>query len=166
MSLWSLNRPPLWTQRSKEYKNDSIVLTQAGWTVLRTGEVIVAMGNRLVSAGASDVVDVKFTASSYEQNDAVTVLVTFNEKVDVTAGATIQVSWTGTSGNFLCTVASNLTAVNEVAFVGTIPEESGDLSLLTGDVITGTIVDTGTATASNKSVPTYLAQFFETITVA
>lgn len=166
MSLWSLNRPPLWTQKSKEYKNDSIVLTQAGWTVLRTGEVIVAMGNRQTDAGVSDIVDVKFSASSYDQGDPVTVVLTFNEKVDVTAGAAIQVSWSGVGGNFSCTVPSNLTAVNEVQFTGTIPSEPGTLSLLSGAVVTGTIVDTGTLNASNKSIPSYLEEFFESIVVA
>lgn len=158
MSLWTLNRPPSWPKRTKEYKNDSIVLTQAGWTVLRTGEVLVAMGDRLVSAGVSDVIDVKFTETEYEQGDALVIKVVFNEKVDVTAGATIQVLWSGLSGNFTCSVPLGLTGVYEVQFQGFVPMESGTLTLSSACVISGTIVDTGTVTPSNVVVPSSVNQ--------
>jgi hypothetical protein len=162
--LWSLNNPPLWPKKCKEYKNDSIVLTQSGWTVLRTGEVLVAMGGRLIDAGVSDVVDIKFTEESYERGDPLTVKVVFNEKVDVTAGATVSVSWTG--GNFNCSVPSNLTGVYEVLFQGVVPSAAGTLSLSPETKITGTIRDTGTVNASNLNVPVFLNPFFKSVTVA
>ncbi|NBP56148.1 hypothetical protein EBU71_06360, partial [bacterium] len=148
------NRPPSWPKRTKEYQNDSIVLTEAGWTVLRTGEVLVAMGGRLSDAGVSDVIGASIVpAGAYNGGDLLRIKVVFNEKVDVDAGATILVLWDGPGGNFTCEVPADLLGVYEVQFEGMIPFGGGNLTLSGACVITGTILDAGTGTPSNLWSP-------------
>lgn len=163
MTLWTLNRAPMWPRVSGR---KTPILTNKGWEDPETGEVLVAMGGRTDDAGPSDVIDVGFDQKSYAQGDPVLVTVLFNEAVDVVSGATIELSWSGVSGNFFCTVPSNLTNVNEVTFVGVIPAEPGTLQISTGSVLSGDFFDTGTANLANLGVPTYLDSYLQPIIVA
>lgn len=163
MTLWDLNRAPMWPKVSGR---KTPILTSRGWEDPETGEVLVAMGGRTDDAGPSDVVDVTLDKSAYVQGDPILVSVIFNEAVDVIAGATIELSWSGVSGNFFCTVPANVTGVNEVVFQGVIPAEAGVLQISTGAVLSGDFFDAGTAVAANISVPTYLDAYFTPITVA
>jgi hypothetical protein len=161
MPLWSLNRPPLWL---KKIGKKIPIFTIMGWVQPETREVLVTMNNRLSDAGPADVVDVRFTANSYNQGDPLTVIVHFNEAVDVVSGATIELSWSGISGNFFCS-SGNQTNVHEVIFSGTIPNESGSLEISSGAFISGAITDTGTLVPANLIIPSYLDPYFKPIVI-
>jgi hypothetical protein len=150
---WDLNNPPNWPKRNGKA---TPVLTKKGYEDPDTGEVLVAMGNRLADAGISDVVDVKFLATEYSQGDILEIEVTWNEAVDVLVGCTIEVAWSGVSGNFFATLAGSVTNQHRVVFTTTIPLEPGVLALMTGPVISGTVKDTGTLVNSNVVVPANL----------
>lgn len=154
MPLWTLNEPP----KFKNPKGKPLVATKAGWTDPDTGEVLVAISNLTTKAGAADVVEVRFGAASYSQGDPISVIVRFNERVDVTAGAVIQISSTGTGGNFDLHAAAQ-TNSHEIVFdkqadnttPETVPLETAILSL-SAQTVSGTIVDTGTAVASTLTI--------------
>jgi hypothetical protein len=156
MALWSLNLPPRW--RKKNGKKQP-VLTNKGWEDPDTGEVLVAMSGRTIDAGGADVVAVAFGATSYDQGDPISVIVSFNEQVDVTVGASIEVSSSGVGGNFTLTAAAGQTGVTEVVFSKqgdnvtdfTVPLETANLSIA-AQTITGTIVDAVGGAASNLAI--------------
>ena len=146
MSLWTLDTPPTFkTPNGKDY-----VATERGWTDPDTGEVGVAISNLTTKAGPGDVLSAAFDQASYSQSDPVTLTVSFNEKVDVTAGATIEASWTGVGGNFQLTAAGQ-TDTYDVEFTGTIPAEAGTLSIA-AQTILGTVADSEDATPTNLAV--------------
>lgn len=146
MALWSLNRPP----KFKNPKGKELVATKRGWTDPDSGEVLVAISNLTSKAGGADVLSLAFDEASYSQGQAVEVIVHFNEKVDVTPGATIEASWDGTSGNFTLTAGAH-NGVFDVVFAGTIPSETGTLSIAAQSII-GTIVDDENATPANLAI--------------
>jgi hypothetical protein len=154
MSLWTLNQPP----RFKNPKGKELVGTKRGWEDPETGEVLVAISQLTTKAGAADVLALSFSDVTLAQGDAVSVVVRFNERVTVTAGAALELSWDGVSGNFFVHALSQ-TNVHEVLFNKqadlladvVVPSEAGTLSVA-AQTISGTIVDAGTLVASNKVV--------------
>ncbi len=150
MPLWTLDKPPVWPKKNGR---KTPVLTEKGWEDPDTGEVLVCMNGRLVDAGSANIVDVYFDVSAYDQGDPIKVFVAFNENVDVLAGATVEVSWTGVSGNFFCTALAQ-TGVSAVEFSGVVPSEPGVMDITTGPaIVVGTITDAGTVTASDLTIP-------------
>lgn len=149
-SGWDLNTPPV----------EGAVLTDRGWEIPLKGtdpadgltELIVAIGqgDATTEAAEANIVGVGFEDTDLAQGDTVAVLVTFNENVDVTAGATINITSTGVSGDFVATAAEQL-GENVIRFEATVPSETADLTI-DAQTISGTIVDAGTAVASELVV--------------
>lgn len=104
---WTLNTPPTWAPNA--------VATKKGWENPTTGEVLVAIRGLSRKAGASDVNAVVFGAEVYENGDDVSALVRFNEKVNVTAGASFVLTNSGSGGNITLYAAAQ-NDVSEVLF--------------------------------------------------
>jgi hypothetical protein len=176
------NKQEVWDRGINDLETPPVegaFLAEDGWRLPLKGtdpadglsELIVAVGQSPSPATTVDAteanVDVvaflpKSDGSDYEQGDTLRVAVYYNEKVDVTVGATINVTSTGT--DFLATAAAQ-TDTNEVIFEGVIPAETADLSILAQSII-GTIVDTSDATASDLAISADAAAAAETISIA
>lgn len=154
MSLWSLNRPP----KFKNPKGRPLVATKRGWEDPDTGEVLVAISNLITKAGSADIVAIEFVDKTPVRNEALAIKVRFNERVDVTAGAVLTVSWSGLSGNFSLHAAAQ-SNVHEVLFdkqsdlltPEVVPNEAGNISVA-AQTISGTVNDAGTLVASSLVV--------------
>ena len=85
--------------------------------------------------------------ASYARAATGTVVVVYNELVDVTNGATLTVTASGTS-NPTATAAAQ-TGTNRVEFTFTCAAAS-KVHTIGAQTISGTIVDAGTSTASDK----------------
>lgn len=168
MPLWTLNTPP----NFKNPKGKPLVATRKGWEDPDTGEVLVAINGLVTKAGAGDVIAVSFDAESYEQGDPLSVTVRFNERVDVTVGASLEVAWSGMSGNITLNAEAQLNT-HEVVFSKqgdnttdeVVPAEAGELSMA-AQSISGTIVDAGTLVATNLAISAGAALAAGEITVA
>jgi hypothetical protein len=162
MAQWSRETPPNWRVKNG---NKAPVATERGWEDPDSGELLVAISNLATKAEEANILEVGFGADAYEQSDPLTVVVRFNEKVNVTAGATLVVTSTGVSGNVTLTAAAQ-TEVNEVVFSGTVPGEAATLSIAAQSVV-GTIVDAAkVASASDKSISAEIAAAAGTRVVA
>lgn len=145
MGSWSIETPPKWV------KKDTCSATKKGWQNNRTKEVVVAIGNLHTKGGQANVSAVKFTAKTYARSANLTVKVVMNEKVDVTAGASIVVTWSGVAGNQTLYALAQ-TGVGEVVFnqvvalnaQSTVPNQAGTLSI-GAQTLGGTIVDSNSA---------------------
>lgn len=164
MPLWTLNNPPT-------FKTDAVA-TEKGWEHPDTGEVLVAIGTLTTKAGAADVLSVRFMDLTLAQGDDLAVEVRLNEKVDVTAGATLVVSWDGMSGDVtlhaLAQTNTNVVVFNKDVTLlanAVVPSESGTLSIA-AQTMGGTIKDAGTLTNSNKAISAPQASAADTIEVA
>lgn len=161
MPIWTKEIPP----QSYTKIGRKAVATDRGWEDARTGEILVAIPQLAVVAGQANIFSVLFDKAAYAQGDAINVVVRYNEKVNVTAGATLTVSWSGVSGNFVVT-ALQQSAVTEVVFSGTAPVEAGNLSIA-AQTIVGTIVDVSEAgMASELAISSDKAAGAGTIAVA
>jgi hypothetical protein len=128
---------------------------ERGWVIKHANgyeEVVVCIGG-LGGAGATDklgnatIAGVYFKAASYAQNATGTVVVNYNEKVTVTSGATLVV--TGSVSGPITATAAGQTGVQRAEFGFVVPSGTQTLSIA-AQTISGTIVDLGTATASDK----------------
>ena len=155
---------PKWAVRGSAVDQQNIFATAEGW-VLRHyknaakteywDEVLVAVDG-LVGAGGrgtdtlgnADITAVFFEETGYEGGATGTVVVIYNEQVDVTNGATLVVRNTTDSANITATAAAQ-TGVNRVEFTFT-AAATGKAHAVQAQTISGTIVDTGTSTASDK----------------
>lgn len=131
MPLWTKDTPPVF------FKN--AVQTKAGWVNPDTGEILVAISDLTSKSGAANVIKCAFEAAALDQGDPLNVIVRFAERVDVTAGATIEVTTTGPSDPIVLTAAAQ-SGVYDVLFEGTVPAEAGVLSIAAQSVV-GTIQD-------------------------
>jgi|TARA_B100000085_G_scaffold121404_1_gene110605 hypothetical protein len=156
---------PKWAVRGSAVDQQNIFATAEGW-VLRHyknaakteywDEVLVAVDG-LVGAGGrgtdtlgnADITAVFFEETGYEGGATGTVVVIYNEQVDVTNGATLVVRNTTDSANITATAAAQ-TSVNRVEFTFT-AAATGKAHAIQAQTISGTIVDTGTSTASDKA---------------
>jgi hypothetical protein len=168
MPLWTLDNPPA----PRNANGKLCVATEAGWTDPDTGEVLIAISNLTDKAGEADVIAVAFDAEAYLQGDPIALAVRFNEAVDVTAGATIEVSFSGLSGNITLHAVEQLdTALvvfdkqSDLVTDEVVPAEAGDLSVAAQSII-GTVVDAGTAVAANLAVSAEVAAAAGEISVA
>lgn len=164
MSLWTLNTPPRWVQNA--------VATVKGWAHPTTNELLVAIRNLTTKAGAADILAVSLNAEEYLQGDELSVTVRFNEKVDVSAGASLVLSWDGLAGDITLYAAaqsnSNLIVFayeSDLTTLATIPMEAGTLEMAAQSLV-GTIKDTGTAVDSNKAISGAIALTLGEIEVA
>ena len=168
MALWGITdadeSKPKWAVRGGAVDQQNIFATSAGW-VLRHyknaakteywDEVLVAVDG-LVGAGGrgtdtlgnADITAIFFEETGYAAAATGTVVVIYNEQVDVTNGATLVVRNTTDSSNITATAAAQ-TATNRVEFTFTVAAQ-GKVHDIQAQTISGTIVDTGTSTASDK----------------
>ena len=155
---------PKWAVRGSGVDPSNIFATSSGW-VLRHyknaakteywDEILVAVDG-LVGAGGrgtdtignADITAVFFEESTYAASATGTVIVIYNELVDVTNGATLVVTNTTDSASITATAAAQ-TDVNRVEFTFTCAAAS-KVHTIGAQTISGTIVDTGTSTASDK----------------
>lgn len=158
MALWGISdsdesRPKYLKQ---EDKNNTVAKPE-GWVLKKSvgsrelEEVLVAVGSKTVLStdlGNADITGVYFEASSYAQGDSANVIVVYNENVDVTNGATLTVGATG--GSDVTATAAAHDGKNKISFAFTVPSRTCDLSIA-AQTISGTIVDDGTSTASDKA---------------
>ena len=117
-------------------------------------ELLVAIGGLAGGTSAStllgeaDITAVFFEQEALDQGDTGTVVVIYNEKVTVTAGATLAVTGS-TTGAVTATYARG-TTTNRVEFDFTVPSQAETLSI-GAQTISGTIVDTTGGATSDKA---------------
>jgi len=157
MALWGISdsdesKPKYLKQEDK----NNCVAKSEGWVLKKSvgsrnlEEVLVAVSgglNLATAVGNADITGVYFKDASYDQGDTGTVVVNYNENVDVTNGATLVVTGSVT-GSITATAAAH-DGKNNIEFTFTVPSETEDLSI-GAQTISGTIVDDGTSTASDK----------------
>lgn len=161
MALWGIttgteDKPKYLKQ---EDKNNTVAKAE-GWVLKKAvgsrnlEEILVAVGsatNLATAIAEATITGVWFKAASYDQGDTATVVINWNENVDITNGATLVV--TGSVTGSITATAAAQTGVNNGEFTFTVPAQTEDLSIGAGS-ITGTIVDTGTSTVSDKAFAT------------
>jgi len=157
MALWGITdadeaKPKYLKQEDK----NNVVAKAEGWVLKKAvgsrnlEEVLVAVGsntNLATALGNADITGVWFKEASYDQGDTATVVVNYNENVDVSNGATLVV--TGSVTGAITATAAAHDAKNNIEFTFTVPSQAEDLSI-GAQTISGTIVDDGTSTASDK----------------
>ena len=168
MALWGVTdadeSKPKWAVRGGAVDPSNIFATANGW-VLRHyknagktaywDEILVSVDG-LVGAGgrgtdtlaAADITAVFFEESTYAAAATGTVVVIYNELVDVTNGATLVVTNTTDSASITATAAAQ-TGTNRVEFTFTCAAAS-KVHTIGAQTISGTIKDAGTNTASDK----------------
>jgi hypothetical protein len=161
MSIWTTEVQP----KSLTKIHRKAVATNRGWEDSVTSEILVAIPMLATHAGQANIVSVLFDKASYVQGEAVKVTVRYNEKVNVAAGANLNLSWTGINGDFKA-YALVQTGVGEAVFDKDIAgnplvlfTEAGTL-FVSAQSIVGTIVDTNdgiTASEVAISAPVALA---------
>ena len=168
MALWGVTdadeSKPKWAVRGGAVDPSNIFATADGW-VLRHyknaaktahwDEILVAVDG-LVGAGgrgtdtiaAADITAVFFEESTYAAAATGTVVVIYNELVDVTNGATLVVTNTTDSASITATAAAQ-TDTNRVEFTF-ICASASKVHTIGAQTISGTIKDANTNTASDK----------------
>jgi len=168
MALWGITdadeSKPKWAVRGGAVDPSNIFATAEGW-VLRHykndaktafwDEVLCSVDG-LVGAGArgtdtlaeADITAVYFEETGYAGGATGSVVVIYNEKVDVTNGATLVVRNTTDGANITATAAAQ-SDTNRVEFTFT-AAASGKAHAIQAQTISGTIKDAGTNTASDK----------------
>lgn len=155
-----LNNPPV----------EGAVLTERGWEIPLAGtnptkeltEVIVAIGGGDLAAGAANIKSIAFADVTLAQGAAVSVVVVFNEKVNVTNGATITISAVdGTISQdplppIVLTAAAH-TGKNKITFSGGVAPSEAATLYIEPQTITGTIVDKDGGGASSKVIDVHVA---------
>ena len=168
MALWGKTdadeSKPKWAVRGTGVDPQNIFATADGWvlrhyknaTKTKYWDEILCSIDGLVGAGGSgtntlgnaDITAVFFEETTYAAAATGTVVVIYNELVDVTNGATLVVTNTTDSASITATAAGQ-TATNRVEFTFTCAAAS-KVHTIGAQTISGTIVDTGTSTASDK----------------
>lgn len=161
MPLWGTNTSdesrPKWLRQEDLPANNlnTAFADQRGWVIKHANgyeEVIACVSNLSTALGAANIVSAYLGATSYGTSAAGRVVVAYNEKVTVTSGATLAVTASGAGGvTSITATAAGQTGVQQVVFNFTTPASGATLSL-GAQSITGTIVDAGTAVASDLSI--------------
>ena len=170
MPLWgkteSDESKPKWLDRvNKNGLLEDCFATEQGWvlrhykgadktTARYWDEVLVAIGGLAGGAsatellGEADITAVFFEQEALAQGDTGTVVVIYNEQVDVTGTPQFTVAGSVT-GNITASYARG-TGSNRLEFDFTVPSQAEDLSLPGIDIVLngGTIFDKGTSLAS------------------
>ena len=114
--------------------------------LIKAGDIITCGAGQ--TYGEADITAVFFEESTYAASATGTVVVIYNEQVDVTNGATLVVTNTTDSASITATAAAQ-TGTNRVEFTFTCAAAS-KVHTIGAQTISGTIVDAGTSTASDK----------------
>ena len=168
MALWGVTdaneAKPKWAVQGGAVDPSNIFATAEGW-VLRhykkgdqtnySDEVLVAVdglvgagGRGTDTLGEADISAVFFEGTTYAAAATGTVVVIYNEKVDVTAGASLVVTNTTDSAAITATYARG-TGTNRVEFDFTCAA-ADKVHTIGAQTISGTIKAAGTNTASDK----------------
>ena len=169
MTLWGVTdaneAKPKWAVQGGAVDPSNIFATEQGW-VLRHykksdqteywDEVLVAVdglvgagGRGTNTLGEADISAVFFEESTYAAGATGTVVVIYNEKVTVTAGATLVVTNTTDSASITATYARG-TTTNRVEFDFT-AAAADKVHTIGAQTISGTIVDTTGGATSDKA---------------
>ena len=158
MALWGIkdgaeSKPKYLTQADK----NNTVAKPEGWVLKTTRgarkleEVLVAMSsqtNLSTALGIATITGVWFNESTLAQGaTGRTVVVNWNENVDITAGATLVV--TGSVGGAITATAAAQTGVNNGLFTFTVPATTQNLSIGGQTLQSATVKDTGTTVDSD-----------------
>ena len=169
MALWGVTAAdeakPKWAVRGSDVDPQNIFATSQGW-VLRHyknaaktaywDEVLVAVdglvgagGRGTNTLGEADITAVFFEETGYAGGATGSVVVIYNEQVNVTNGATLIVRNTTDSANITATAAAQ-TGVNRVEFTFT-AAATGKAHAIQAQTISGTIVDSTGGATSDKA---------------
>ena len=167
MALWGVTdadeAKPKWAVRGSGVDPSNIFATADGWVlrhyknaaktaywdeILVSVDGLVGAGGRGTNTlGGADITAVFFEESTYAASATGTVVVIYNEKVNVTNGATLTVTVTGAS-NPTATAAAQ-TNTNRVEFTFTCAA-ADKVHTIGAQTISGTIVDSVGGAASDK----------------
>lgn len=86
------------------------------------------------------VLSAEANAASYEQEDAISIEVTFDQAVTAGTPGALEVTWTGAGGDYDLALVAQVVADNTIVYTGTIPAEAGTLSV-GAQTLTGTVLD-------------------------
>ena len=155
---------PKWAVRGGAVDPSNIFATADGWVlrhyknaaktafwdeILVSVDGIVGAGGRGTDTlGNADITAVFFEETTYAAGATGTVVVIYNELVDVTNGATLVVTNTTDSASITATAAAQ-TDTNRVEFTFTCAA-ANKVHTIGAQTISGTIVDANTSTASDK----------------
>lgn len=154
---------PLWTLTRAPYFAPTAEITNKGWTNPATGEVLVAIRQLAEKAGPATIQSVTFPETITEAEDF-TVTVKFSEAVDVDGFATLTVS--NDDGDDIVLTSDEDATGNELTFTGTNTALAGNNLSIAEQTLTGTIVDSGTVTASTADVTEAVSLAAGTVEVA
>ena len=155
---------PKWAVRGGAVDPSNIFATADGWVlrhyknagktkfwdeILVSVDGLVGAGGRGTdTVGNADITAVFFEETTYAAAATGSVVVIYNELVDVTAGATLVVTNTTDSASITATYARG-TGTNRIEFDFTAAAAS-KVHTIGAQTISGTIKDAGTNTASDK----------------
>jgi hypothetical protein len=159
MALWGItdgaeSKPKYLTQEDK----NNTVAKPHGWELQKAvgartqTETLVAVGSKTVLSTAlaeATIASVYFVADSYARSAAGGVIVSYNEQVNVTNGATLVVT-ASNSGATTATAAAH-TSDNTVLFAFTVPNAANTLTI-GAQTVSGTIVDSAGGATSDKVI--------------
>ncbi len=162
MPLWGKSTSdesrPKWLRENDNPANNlnNCFADARGWVLRHANgfEEVIACVPGLGGAGATDllgnatIAGVYFKAATYARGNTGTVVVNYNEKVTVTSGATLVV--TGSVSGAITATAAGQTGIQQAEFNFVVPSGAAQTLSIAAQTITGTIVDLGTATASDK----------------
>lgn len=168
MALWGITdadeSKPKWAVKGGAVDPSNIFATESGWIlrhyknaakteywdeVLCSVDGLVGAGGRGTDTLAeADITSVYFEKAGYAGGATGTVVVIYNELVDVSSGATLVVRNTTDGANITATAAEQ-TSTNRVKFTFT-AAATGKAHAIQAQTISGTILDAGTATPSDK----------------
>ena len=169
MALWGVTdadeAKPKWAVRGGAVDPSNIFATKEGWIlrhykkadqtkywdeILVSVDGLVGAGSRGTDTlGAADITAVFFEDTGYVGGATGTVVVIYNELVNVTAGATLNVRNTTDGADITATYARG-TGTNRVEF-DFVAAATGKVHSFQDQTISGTIVDTTTGTTSDKA---------------
>jgi len=167
---------PIWTTETQPKSLTKIerkaIATDRGWEDSATSEILIAIPQLATLAGQANIVSVSFDKAAYVRGEAVAITVRYNEKVNVAAGANLNLSWTGTNGDFRAYAAVQ-SEVGEVVFNKDVAgnplvlfTEAGTL-FVSAQTIVGTIKDSNNGTTvSEKAISAPIATAAGTRVVA
>ena len=163
MALWGNSNTdeskPKWTSDgNKTADKQNVFATAQGWVMrhytnddksTHYDEILCAMGGLPTALAAATITSVHFDTKTLARAATGSVIVVYNELVDVTSGATLVVTASGQS-NPTATAAAQ-TGTNRVVFTFTVPNAATALSIGAQTLGGGNkIKDAGTSTNSDK----------------
>ena len=159
---------PKWAVRGGAVDPQNIFATADGWVlrhyknaaktefwdeILVSVDGLVGAGSRGTNTlGGADITAVFFEETGYAGGATGSVVVIYNEQVNVTNGATLVVRNTTDSANITATAAAQ-TGVNRVEFTFT-AAATGKAHAIQAQTISGTIVDSTGGAVSDKAFAT------------